>query len=80
MVQQSLADEAEEAEEAEETVRVPADGSAPALAATKRLLREAGEPPRDLEARLGAETVSIADLLRGPDGHEGLSAFLDKRV
>ncbi|MCX5230933.1 enoyl-CoA hydratase/isomerase family protein [Streptomyces sp. NBC_00233] len=72
--QESLADEAEEA------VRTLAGGSAPALAATKRLLREAGEPPRELEARLGAEAASIADLLRGPDGREGLSAFLDKRA
>ncbi|MFJ6423926.1 enoyl-CoA hydratase/isomerase family protein [Streptomyces hydrogenans] len=72
--QESLADEAEEA------VRILAGGSTPALAATKRLLREAGEPPRELAARLGAEAASIADLLRGPDGREGLSAFLDKRV
>jgi 2-(1,2-epoxy-1,2-dihydrophenyl)acetyl-CoA isomerase len=66
-------------DEAEEAVQVLASSSVPALAATKRLLREAGEPSTAFAVRLSAEAASIAHLLRGPDGREGLSAFLDKR-
>ncbi|MFE5793953.1 enoyl-CoA hydratase/isomerase family protein [Streptomyces sp. NPDC056503] len=68
------------ADEAEEVVQALASGSAPALAATKRLLREAGEAPTTFSAHLDAEAASIADLLGGPDGREGLSAFLGKRA
>ncbi|MFE7581453.1 enoyl-CoA hydratase/isomerase family protein [Streptomyces gardneri] len=68
------------ADKAEKAVQTLASGSAPALAVTKRLLREAGEPPTAFRSHLDAEAASIADLLRGPDGREGLSAFLGKRA
>ncbi|MFE5896942.1 enoyl-CoA hydratase/isomerase family protein [Streptomyces sp. NPDC056488] len=66
--------------EAEEVVRTLVTGSAPALAATKQLLRDAGEPPPVFKARLDAEATSIANLLKGSDGREGLRAFLEKRA
>lgn len=68
------------ADEAAEAVQVLASGSAPALAATKRLLRRAGEPSTAFATRLSAETALIARLVRGPDGREGLSAFPDQRA
>ncbi|MFG3055469.1 enoyl-CoA hydratase/isomerase family protein [Kitasatospora sp. NPDC048239] len=68
------------AREAEEVVRLLAKGSAPAIAATKRVLRAASEPPSGLKTQLEAEAISIAELLGGPDGREGLSAFLSKRT
>ncbi|KYG52325.1 hypothetical protein AWI43_24035 [Streptomyces sp. WAC04657] len=67
-------------DEAEEVVQALATGSAPAFAATKRLLRDAGEPSSAFKAQLNAEAASITDLLKGPDGREGLSAFLEKRA
>ena len=53
-------------------------GSAPALAATKRLVREAAEPHP--ETALRKEAASISRLGGGPDGREGITAFLEKRT
>ena len=52
-------------------------GSRHALAATKRLVRDAAEPAT--ESALRREAVSISRLGGGPDGLEGITAFLEKR-
>ena len=52
-------------------------GSRHALAATKRLIRDAAEPAT--ESALRREAVSISRLGGSPDGIEGVSAFLEKR-
>ncbi|MDF3310047.1 enoyl-CoA hydratase-related protein [Rhodococcus sp. T2V] len=52
-------------------------GSAAALAATKRLVRQAAEPA--LETALRDEAVTISRLAGGPDGREGVAAFIEKR-
>ncbi|MCW2498435.1 MAG: hypothetical protein JWN87_111 [Frankiales bacterium] len=54
-----------------------ASGSAPALAATKALLRAA--PDRSWADQLDAEAASIAALAGAADGREGVAAFLGKR-
>jgi len=54
-----------------------ASGPAQALAATKRLIREAGRT--DLEAHLADEAAAIAAAAAGPDAREGIRAFLEKR-
>jgi 2-(1,2-epoxy-1,2-dihydrophenyl)acetyl-CoA isomerase len=48
-----------------------------AMAATKRLVREASES--SLRAHLAEEAASIAALAGEPDGREGVAAFLAKR-
>lgn len=48
-----------------------------AIAATKRLVREAGAS--SLRAHLADEAASTAVLAGGPDGREGVAAFLAKR-
>lgn len=62
---------------AEEVVRQLAAGSRAAQVATKRLLRETAIPAA--EAALRRESVSIRDRAAGPDGREGVAAFLGKR-
>jgi 2-(1,2-epoxy-1,2-dihydrophenyl)acetyl-CoA isomerase len=54
-----------------------ARGSRPAMAATLRLLREAGA--RSLPDQLEAESRSMAELALGPDVAEGLTALRQKR-
>ena len=54
-----------------------ADGATRAIGRTKRLLHEAA--CRDLAAHLEHERESFAGLLHGPEGAEGLAAFLEKR-
>lgn len=53
-------------------------GSAPAYAASKRLLRGAVE--EHPEARLRAEALAIRELAGGADGREGVAAFVAKRT
>lgn len=52
-------------------------GSAPAQAATKRLLRGAALPTP--EAALRAESLAVRAAAAGPDGREGVDAFVAKR-
>ncbi|MDR6173552.1 2-(1,2-epoxy-1,2-dihydrophenyl)acetyl-CoA isomerase [Nocardioides zeae] len=54
-----------------------AAGAAGAQATTKRLLRQAAEPAP--ETRLRAEALGIRAQAGGPEGREGVSAFLAKR-
>ena len=54
-----------------------ANGATRAIGRTKRLLHEAAR--RDLAAHLEHERESFAELLHGPEGAEGLAAFLEKR-
>lgn len=67
-------------EEADRVVQLLAAGSAPALAATKQLLREADEQAATFDAQLDAEADFISALMAGPDGHEGVDAFIAKRT
>jgi len=53
-------------------------GSAPALAAAKRLIRDAVEPTP--ETALRRETLSIRALAGSADGREGVAAFVEKRA
>ena len=53
-------------------------GSAGALAASKRLVRDVAEPAP--EAALRREAESISALGGAPDGREGVAAFLEKRA
>lgn len=53
-------------------------GSPDALASTKRLVRQAAEPAP--EAALRREAESISRLAGTPNGREGITAFLQKRV
>lgn len=53
-------------------------GAGSALAATKRLVREAAEPAP--ETALRKEAASISRLGGAPDGREGITAFLEKRA
>ncbi len=54
-----------------------AEGATRAIGRTKRLLDEAAR--RDLGAHLERERESFAELLHGPEGGEGIAAFLEKR-
>jgi enoyl-CoA hydratase/carnithine racemase len=54
-----------------------AEGATGAIGRTKRLLDEAGG--QDLSRHLERERESFADALYGPEGAEGLAAFLEKR-
>jgi 2-(1,2-epoxy-1,2-dihydrophenyl)acetyl-CoA isomerase len=53
------------------------DGAAGALGRTKRLLREGAD--RDLAAQLDAEAAAIARAAAGPEGREGVTAFVERR-
>ncbi|WP_052668546.1 enoyl-CoA hydratase/isomerase family protein [Nitriliruptor alkaliphilus] len=52
--------------------------SRPAAVAVKRLLRQATDG--DLSSHLDAETDAIAAAAAGPDGREGVAAFLERRA
>jgi enoyl-CoA hydratase/carnithine racemase len=54
-----------------------ADGPAAALAVAKRLIDQARL--NALEAQLDLEADGIATALGGPEGREGIAAFLEKR-
>ncbi len=54
-----------------------AGGATGAIGRTKRLLEEAAG--QDLSAHLERERESFADALYGPEGGEGITAFLEKR-
>jgi enoyl-CoA hydratase/carnithine racemase len=54
-----------------------ADGPADALAVGKRLIDQARLNP--LEDQLEAEAEGIATAIGGPEGREGIAAFLEKR-
>jgi len=54
-----------------------AEGATGAIGRTKRLLEDAGG--QDLSHHLECERESFADALYGPEGGEGLAAFLEKR-
>jgi 2-(1,2-epoxy-1,2-dihydrophenyl)acetyl-CoA isomerase len=49
-----------------------------AAVAVKRLLRDAGDT--DLSSHLDAETDAVAAAAAGPDGREGVAAFLERRA
>jgi 2-(1,2-epoxy-1,2-dihydrophenyl)acetyl-CoA isomerase len=61
----------------EDVIAVLRSGSRTAQVAAKRLLRETATPAA--EAALRRETLSIRARAAGPDGREGVAAFLDKR-
>jgi len=63
---------------ADEVVANLLSGSADALAATKRLVRQAAEAAP--ESALRREAESISRLGGAPDGREGITAFLEKRA
>jgi 2-(1,2-epoxy-1,2-dihydrophenyl)acetyl-CoA isomerase len=54
-----------------------ADGPTVALGRTRRLLNDAAH--RDLGRHLDAEAAAIADSVSGPEGQEGVAAFLERR-
>ncbi len=64
-------------EEALEWAREIASGATGAIGRTKRLLEEAAG--RDLASHLERERESFAEAMYGPEGAEGLAAFLEKR-
>jgi enoyl-CoA hydratase/carnithine racemase len=70
------------AEEAEAKVREQAErfaaGPALALAAIKRCVHEGGDT--SLERGLALEAELVETLFRSRDGHEGLTAFVEKRT
>ncbi|GAA3516807.1 enoyl-CoA hydratase/isomerase family protein [Nocardioides daeguensis] len=63
---------------ADQVVAGLAAGSAAANAAAKRLLREAAAPAPETAMR--KESLSIRTLAEGPDGREGVAAFVEKRA
>lgn len=63
---------------ADQVVAGLAAGSATANAAAKRLLREVAVPAP--ETALRKESLSIRALAEGPDGREGVAAFVEKRA
>ncbi len=62
----------------EDVVGTLRSGSRAAQVAAKRLLRETATP--GAEAALRRETLSIRTLAAGPDGREGVAAFMEKRA
>lgn len=62
----------------DEVVATLLAGPAGALAATKRLVRDAAEAAP--ETALRKEAMSISGLAGTPDGREGIAAFLEKRA
>jgi methylglutaconyl-CoA hydratase len=63
----------------ERQIRLLLAASPAALAATKRLLADVVEGPRD-DVLLAATAKCIADARTSPDGREGIAAFLEKRA
>lgn len=76
MITKAVPDEAL-AEEAEAIAMKLADGATRALGRTRNLLNTGFEA--SLETQLELEARSIAASGRGPEGHEGVAAFLAKR-
>ena len=72
-----VVDDADVTAEAEQTARRIAQGPTTALGRIKRLL--AGSPDRSLVEHLVLEAESISASAAGPEGAEGLTAFLEKR-
>jgi 2-(1,2-epoxy-1,2-dihydrophenyl)acetyl-CoA isomerase len=70
--------DAELAAAVEDVVAVLRSGSRTAQVAAKRLLRETATPAE--EAALRRETLSIRARAAGPDGREGVAAFLAQRT
>jgi methylglutaconyl-CoA hydratase len=66
-------------EEVERQANVLLSSSPAALAATKRLLADVVEAPRD-DVLLAATAKCIADARVSPEGREGIAAFLEKRA
>lgn len=77
-----LASRAVPREQLEDTLAEVLDGlrraSFPAVSRTKQLMRAASG--RDRAEALDAEAASIATVINGPDGIEGVDAFLAKRT
>ena len=74
----AVVDDADVAAEAEETARRLAQGPTAALGRIKRLL--AGSPDHSLAEHLALEADAIAASAAGPEGAEGLTAFVEKRA
>jgi len=53
--------------------------AAPAIAAIKGLITQAGEPEATLAVQLALERASFLGCLYHPNGQEGIAAFLEKR-
>ena len=65
-------------ERARELARRLAQGATEALGGAKRLLREGWN--ETLETQLARESERIAQAAAGPEGHEGITAFVEKRA
>ncbi|HEX6797580.1 MAG TPA: enoyl-CoA hydratase-related protein [Ktedonobacterales bacterium] len=63
---------------ARELARRLAQGAAGALGGAKRLLRDGWN--ETLETQMARESERIAEAASGPEGHEGISAFVEKRA
>jgi 2-(1,2-epoxy-1,2-dihydrophenyl)acetyl-CoA isomerase len=74
----AVVDDADVAAEAEETARRIAQGPTAALGRIKRLL--AGSPDHSLAEHLELEAAAISACAAGPEGAEGLAAFVEKRA
>jgi 2-(1,2-epoxy-1,2-dihydrophenyl)acetyl-CoA isomerase len=74
----TVVDDADVPAEAEQTAYRLAQGPTAALGRIKRLL--AASSTATLAEQLAAEAESIATCAAGPEGNEGLSAFLEKRA
>ncbi len=74
----TVVDDGEVAGEAERLATGLAAGPTDALGRIKRLLGEA--PTRDLDTHLDAEAEAIAASAAGPQGREGVAAFLERRT
>ena len=74
----AVVDDADVAAEAEETARRIAQGPTAALGRIKRLL--AGSPDHTLAEHLALESAAISASADGPEGAEGLTAFVEKRA
>lgn len=72
-----VVDDADLAAATDEVVALLAGGAPAAQARAKRLLRDAAEPSP--ESRLRAEALGIRAQAAGPEGAEGVSAFVAKR-
>jgi 2-(1,2-epoxy-1,2-dihydrophenyl)acetyl-CoA isomerase len=74
----AVVDDADVGAEAEQTAYRLAQGPTAALGRIKRLL--AASPDAMLAAQLAAEADAIATSAAGPEGAEGLAAFVEKRA
>ena len=74
----TVVDDADVADQAEQTAYRLAQGPTAALGRIKRLL--GASSTATLAEQLAAEAEAIAASAAGPEGSEGLSAFLEKRA